>query len=177
MDPFDSEAELDSELKELAGDTAPKKSAGVTKIPGGDKKKTPAPRRTSIEKRISSDLAGVELLFRGFGDEVCGDAVMAGTESFAQAVQNLADQNLKARKAIERMLEGGAWGQVIFSGMAMVLPIVMHHIPIGGGEKVGGIFGRFARGGETDGPRAGEDNGHSTVESEFPYSDTSPSVG
>jgi len=170
---LDDDDKLDQELKDLTDDKAPKSAVRIDKKPTEKKPRTPS--RTSIQKKVEGSVAGIELMVRLAGDEHCADVIEGGTERFAVSLQNLADQNPKVRKAIERMLEGGAWGEVIFSGLAMVLPIVMHHLPVAGGEKSGGIIARLAGRSETDGTRIGEDNGQ-PIETEFPYADTAPSV-
>lgn len=93
-----------------------------------------------LEKRLTEFFQSFSLIFLMSGDGHCATVIAEGAEPLAHAWTNLAKESPGVRKALNRMMTGSAWGEVVMASMAVVIPIAQHHssfipdIPIFGGE-------------------------------------------
>jgi len=86
----------------------------------------PAPRTTSLEKRLTELYVSLGSLVV-VADPTCGQAVIAAAPETAAALEALAKENPKVRKALEKMLAGGAWGGVLMAHFPIVVTVLAHH--------------------------------------------------
>lgn len=92
-----------------------------------------------LEKRLTEFFQSFSLVFLMSGDQHCATVIAEGAEPVAHAWTNLAKESPGVRKALNRMMTGSAWGEVVMASMAVVIPIAQHHssfipeIPIFGG--------------------------------------------
>lgn len=84
---------------------------------------TPKARAGSLESRLAQAFAGVSPLPAFMGDQYSAFILASRSAKFAHDLAELAKVNTKLKKMLEGMLDGGAYGGVIFSGAAMLLPI------------------------------------------------------
>lgn len=65
--------------------------------------------------------------FEAKGDVFCAYVWTLRSEPFAYAVGDLAEKNQNLKRWLQRMIEGGAYGQVVFTGAALVVPILAYY--------------------------------------------------
>lgn len=56
-----------------------------------------------------------------------GTVILQGTPKLSAALANLCEKNPKIKKNIERMLAGGAYGEVIVAAAFIAIPIMANH--------------------------------------------------
>jgi hypothetical protein len=56
-----------------------------------------------------------------------GTVILQGTPKLSAALANLCEKNPKVKKNIERMLAGGAYGEVIVAAAFIAIPIMANH--------------------------------------------------
>lgn len=109
------------EKKAEPEDSAPKKRRGR---PPGSKNQTSVKK---IEDALNEYIAGIAMMFALANDQHCAAVVAQGGPRLAQAWAEVAKQNPAVYRVLERMMQGGAWGGVIISTLAIALPIMEHH--------------------------------------------------
>ena len=111
----------------------PKGSDDKPKEPAKPKRSTRAtpPKSTakvpSLEKQLEETFGGISMLVMATGDEYCAMHIAHQAKPLAAAWAELAKQNETIERMLRRMLEGSAWGGVIFVTAATVIPIAAHH--------------------------------------------------
>lgn len=122
---------LAAEPEQAAPDTSsdrPPRAAGASSTTTPRK---PANPRTAAS--ITRIRAGLVMTFTmaGMGVSVYdgwdGQVIALNAERLADAWCELAEQNPRVRKALERMLEGSAWGGAIGTTAAVAVPIAVRH--------------------------------------------------
>lgn len=101
------------------------------------------PRKVGkLERRIRSALDDVgDMLALGTPSmQADGYFVKMGSERFAFALNSLCEENVAVKKWVEKMLRGGAWGQVFAASLGIVVPIMLNH------GMLPGMMQRFAPG-------------------------------
>lgn len=89
--------------------------------------RAPRPARSKpLKPRLLEAIGGVGLVVSVVhaGD---GQAILAGAENLAGALDNLAQENDAVKRALEAALTGSAWGGVIIATAAIALPIMANH--------------------------------------------------
>lgn len=118
------------------GDVAPK-AVKVEPPAGEEKKKRGRPKGSvsqktvdKIEDSINEFLALPALYFAAIGDMQCS-WILTGENSpgrqWAASWAQLAKQSPAVRNALQKMMQGGAWGGVIASTFMVIIPIAAHH--------------------------------------------------
>lgn len=110
--------------------TAKKTTAKKTTARKTPKDKTPAgrtPGRPGLDRRIEEQITGIGILVVAMGDEVCGGAILDGSERLAKSLKHLADENPRVKRTLESFLATSAWGEVVMATGAIALPILSHH--------------------------------------------------
>jgi hypothetical protein len=82
------------------------------------------PRSGSLEARLAQVFASASPLPALMGDQYSAFIIASRSAKFAHDLAELAKVNPRLKKALEGMLDGGAYGGVLFSGAAMLLPIL-----------------------------------------------------
>lgn len=86
--------------------------------------KTPKPKAGSLESRLAQAFASVAILPSFAGDQYSSFILASRSQKFSHDLAELAKVNPRVKKTLEGMLDGGAYGGVMFSGAAMLLPII-----------------------------------------------------
>lgn len=84
-------------------------------------------RAGSLESRIAQSLASVSVIPTFVGDPYSSFILASRSEKFAHDLAELAKVNPGVKRFLENALDGGAWGGVIFSGAAMIIPILVRY--------------------------------------------------
>lgn len=89
--------------------------------------RAPKARAGSLEARIAQSLASFSVIPTFVGDPYSSFIIASRSEKFAHDLAELAKVNPRVKKMLENALDGGVYGGVIFSGMAMVIPILVRY--------------------------------------------------
>ncbi len=100
-------------------DSPPRKA--VTSKPA-----TPTARASSLEKRLTEMYVSIGTMIL-VADPVCGLAVVQAAPDTAAALDTLAKENRAVKRALEKMLQGGAWGGVLMAHFPIVTTVLAHH--------------------------------------------------
>lgn len=93
--------------------------------PTSPRTKAPArPRSGSLEARLSEAFASVSLIPSFVGDQYSSFIIASRSDKFAHDLAELAKVNPRVKRTLEGLLNGGAYGGLMFSGMALLLPIM-----------------------------------------------------
>lgn len=103
---FVTEQQAETMIKEAASKRAPKARAG------------------SLESRLAQTLAQVAIVPTFAGDQYSSFIIASRSAAFAHDLAELARVNKNVDKILRGMMDGGAYGGVIVTGMAMLLPIL-----------------------------------------------------
>lgn len=110
-----------------AAEKAAEKAANPPKLgrpPGSGS--GPAARKASLEGRLNATIALVGTVVCAF-DLYDGQAILARSEALSGALDRLALENPKIRRALEAAMNGGAWGEVVMVVAPMAVAILCHH--------------------------------------------------
>jgi hypothetical protein len=163
--------------------------AGSTPRPPRGAAPPPRARAGSLESKLGELFGSFSLVFAATGDQYCAEIVAQRSPALAAAWADLAKQNASVKRVLEGLVEGSAWGAVIFSTLGITIPIAKHHglyngpdpfalilpgpTPPEGGHTKGGDNGgtgvnrggmRWSKGkdGEPPAPRKPNNNGNDT---------------
>lgn len=89
---------------------------------GGERKRTPTVAR--LESRLHDFYAQFGLGLSMFGDPFAGTLIAKRSALLAESWADLAEHDAAVRKALERILEAGAWTGVIAAHASTILPIL-----------------------------------------------------
>lgn len=98
-------------------DTAPKRSPG---------RPPAAARLTTLQRGLEANFTAIGMAVFAF-NQFDGEAILNGSEDLAKALVNLADRNPKVRAALERMLTGASYTELLLAAGAIALPIAGNH--------------------------------------------------
>lgn len=84
------------------------------------------PNRKPLQPRLEKMFAGMGLMLAPI-DSVCGMQIVQSSGPLSEAFENLANQNPRVRKVLERLLSGGAWGEVFVASMPIIVTVLSHH--------------------------------------------------
>lgn len=122
------------------GNVDPPTEDAAPKPPTAKKERKPATttRTTSLEKRLTEMYVSIGTMVI-VADPTCGLAVVQAAPEIGAALDNLAKENKSVRKALEKMLQGGAWGGVIMAHFPIITTVLAHHglLP----EQVASVIG------------------------------------
>lgn len=121
----EQEAREAPKRKRAESDTPPGAASEESEGPSIPARSRSASR--NLETRLEEFFGGVAVAIAATGDPVCSRHVARQAKPLASAWNNLARENPRVRKIIERALSGGAWGEVILVTSATVIPIAAHH--------------------------------------------------
>ena len=132
------------------------------------KPKATKPRANTLEHRLAEALASAAIIPGFAGDQYSAWILSTRSAKFAHDLAELAKVNPRLKKGLENLLDGGAYGGVMFSGAAMILPILWSHrvIPAPPLDPFAafyepvppGILPRSARDGRSSKPATGSGN-------------------
>lgn len=91
-----------------------------------EKKPKSAPRRASLEKRLSDMLVSMGTAV-AMADQTCGLSIVAQGPEVASALDALARDNTSVRRGLEKLLTGGAWGGVFLAVSPVLSTVLAHH--------------------------------------------------
>lgn len=93
-----------------------------------------SPRAGSLEARLADLLAASSIAFAVSGDVYSAQVVSLRSPALASALADLAKENAAVRRILDRLLEGSAWGSVLFALAAIIIPICQAHGIIPGSD-------------------------------------------
>lgn len=106
------------DLKPKTEDAAPKpkttRKSTTSKVP-------------TLESQLEETFGGIAMVIFATGDTYCGEHLAKQAKPLAQAWAELAKQSPAVDRILRRMMEGSAWGAVIFVTASTVIPIAAHH--------------------------------------------------
>ena len=82
--------------------------------------------RPTIESRLEFFFSGIAMGVTVI-NEYDGKVISSNATPLANAWGQLYRENSKVKAIIDKMLEGGAWGQVVIATMGVVVPIAANH--------------------------------------------------
>lgn len=82
------------------------------------------PRAGSLENRLGEAFASMAILPSLTGDQYSSFILASRSQKFAHDLAELAKVNPRIKRTLEGLLDGGAYGGVMFSGAAMLFPIL-----------------------------------------------------
>lgn len=95
------------------------------------KDRASAPRRgRDTNKRLREGLEGIYSLggiVLSLKCQVCAQIVLESATQRANEWIHLAEQNPAVKRALETLVSGSVWGEVVIGNIAMVMPILVHH--------------------------------------------------
>lgn len=80
-----------------------------------------------MERKLEDFFTYFSLPFAAVGDIYCAEVIAAGAPQLAEAWAALAKENANVKRVLDKMMQGGAWGGVVVSTAAVVIPIAGHH--------------------------------------------------
>jgi hypothetical protein len=83
--------------------------------------------KTTLHKPLEEFMGMVSIPFLIGGDYYCAYIINTRGLEFAHALADLAEKNPGLKRTLRRLIEGGQYGQVIYTGLAMLAPIGFHH--------------------------------------------------
>lgn len=92
------------------------------------KQSTSKPRGRPLkrETKLVEFFTNIGMLVSAF-NMADGQIIALNAEGLANSWAKLAAENAKVAAAIDRLTSGGAWGGVLFSSLAVVVPIMQNH--------------------------------------------------
>ena len=103
--------------------TASDKAAPKT---GGKSTKKPPGRPRQLKTRIEDFFVGISLAVTFTGDVYSAEVIRQGAGPMAEAWDKLANEDVRVKAMIERLLAGSAYTGVATSTLAVVFPILIH---------------------------------------------------
>lgn len=99
--------------------------------PGGNplSARSSNPRPSNIEKgllKLYEQIGTITLLV----DPVCGTAIIEDADVLAHALAEYAKTNPKVEKAIRKLIETSAFGQMLTAHLPLILTVASHHTPL-----------------------------------------------
>jgi hypothetical protein len=93
-----------------------------------DEPPKPRPRRGALKRDIQDFYTQAAFMVYIF-DPTCAQAVAESAEKAAEAWEKLAFENPAIMRALQRMMEVGAWGGLIAAHAPIALAVFAHHAP------------------------------------------------
>jgi hypothetical protein len=119
--------------------------ASVPSVPPREKpepkpRKEPKPRTPPLQKKLEEFFSAPALMFSFTGDDYPAQIVAMRTPMMAEAWYELSKQNAGVKRILERLTEGGAWGMVTISSLAVVVPILQYYDVIPGNDPFAAVM-------------------------------------
>lgn len=109
--------------------------------PASESKGTKSRTRTpDLQKRLEELFSLPALMYSWNGDTYPVAIINQRAPAMAEAWYDLANQNPAVKRVLQRITEGGAWGGVILSSAAMVLPLLQYHGMIPGADPFAAFY-------------------------------------
>lgn len=80
-----------------------------------------------LQKQLEEMFLGIGMGVSVIGDTFDGEVVAENAHELAEAWFKLAQQNAAVKKALEAMMQTGAWSGVIMTSAAVAVPILQNH--------------------------------------------------
>lgn len=122
-----------TELKEEVEQKEDKPPAGFVRLKAPKTSAKTSQSSTSNRGRKKNLTPKLEDFFTSIGTMVYalnatdGAAILEGTPDLARSLNNLANEDERVRRMLERMLTGSAYGGVFMATAAILLPILANH--------------------------------------------------
>lgn len=100
---------------------------------------TPSGKPSKFHRELAEFMSMPAMAFEIKGDPFVAYVWTIRSEKFAFAVADLADKNPSFKRKLNKLMEGGAYGQVAMTGLALVVPILAYY-----GLYPDGMFNPFA---------------------------------
>lgn len=98
---------------------------------GASENGQPPPERKPPTTRLGRDLynlvSDIGMGFMVAGDSYCGSILLDNAAQLATAWDNLAKRNARVKEVLEKLVSGGAYGEVLIATVGVALPIAQHH--------------------------------------------------
>lgn len=109
-------------------DTPPEAPSAAKDVPPkrDRSKATTTTRASSLEKRLTEMYVSIGTMVV-VADLTCGTAIITSAPDTAAALDALAKENPKVKRALEKMLAGGAWGGVLMAHAPIITTVLAHH--------------------------------------------------
>lgn len=132
-------------VSEMVGEDPLEAGTGDTE---GTEKEAPQPsfvnrqpgRKPPLQKKLEEFFASPSLVYSFMGDEWAAQLIATRTPMMAEAWYDLSTKNAGVKRVLERLVEGGAWGAVVLSTMAVALPLAQHHGALPGSDPFSAIY-------------------------------------
>lgn len=85
------------------------------------------PRSGTLEAKLNDWIATIAMGYAMVGDTWAAEFVNQRGPGLAKAWADLAKENRAVARVLERMMQGTAWGAVIFSSASFSIPLLAHH--------------------------------------------------
>lgn len=82
--------------------------------------------KRSLERPLTDLFVSVGALVAPL-DQFDSQCIISGAPDLAKSLNQVAQQDPRVYRALERLTSGGAWGGVVVSAMPIILPIAAHH--------------------------------------------------
>lgn len=115
-DPFTGTTPPESDSAPEPGPAAPKAREAR---PGG--------RKPALQKSLEELFATPALAYSFAGDAWAAELIATRTEAMAEAWYELGQKNAAVKRILNRLVEGSAWGGVLMSTAAVLVPLAQHH--------------------------------------------------
>jgi hypothetical protein len=119
--------------KSVPSDTT--EQARVSGEPKERKSRTP-----KLQGQLEELFAMPAMAYGFVGDEYASNLIATRTPQMAEAWYELAQKNPAIKRILERLVEGSAWGGVVGSSLAVLLPLAQHHGIIPGSDPFAFLY-------------------------------------
>lgn len=126
----DTKAPKATTVKPPPPPTPPKPKDSDKTKPKTGKSQRPSGRPVALEPQLTEMFLMVGMVLASFNARD-GEIVAANAPALGKAWANLAKEDKRVKAAIERLMTGSAWGQVIFVTGGMAFAIAQNHGVIG----------------------------------------------
>lgn len=87
----------------------------------------PKPAKKQLEKKLGEFIGAIGVGVFTVVDQTDGIILVSRGDQLAHAWAELAEINPSVKAVLEKLVDGGAWGGVVFSTMAVAVPIAQNH--------------------------------------------------
>lgn len=84
-------------------------------------------RTPALQKKLEEFFSAPALIYSFGGDEYGAHIIATRTPAMAKAWYDLAQENAAIKRMLTRLAEGSAWGGVVLSTSAVLIPLAVHH--------------------------------------------------
>lgn len=106
---------------------APTKPRKPDAAPPKEPKQETRGRPPVLQKQLEETFLGLSMGVAVIGDSFDGEVIAENAHELAEAYYKLSLQNSAVKKALEAMMQTGAWSGVIMTTAAILVPILQNH--------------------------------------------------